>query len=123
PTFGADFAGDAGDFVGEVGELVDHCVDGVFQFEDFAAGVDVDLLGEVAAGDGRGDLGDVADLPGEVPRHRVHRVGEVAPRTGDPRYVRLTAELAFGADLPRDPNHLVGERGEPFQQRVHRGRE
>ena len=27
-AFGADFAGDAGDFVGEGGELVDHRVDG-----------------------------------------------------------------------------------------------
>src|SRR5207249_2815636 len=66
PPFGADFAGDAGDFVGEGGQLVDHRVDGVLQFEDLAAGVDRDLLGQVALRDRGGHLGDVAHLVGEV---------------------------------------------------------
>jgi hypothetical protein len=43
-AFGADFAGHPGDFVGEGGELVDHGVDGAFEFEYFAAGVDGDFL-------------------------------------------------------------------------------
>src|SRR6185436_4302165 len=78
-AFGADFAGDAGDFAGERVELVHHGVDGVFQLEDFAAHVDGDLLRQVAAGDRGGHLGDVADLGGQVRRHRVDGVGQVLP--------------------------------------------
>ena len=69
PALGADLAGDAGHFRGERAELVDHRVDGVLQLEDLALDVDGDLLGEVAVGDGGGDLGDVADLGGEVAGH------------------------------------------------------
>ena len=50
-------------------ELVDHRVDGVLQLEDLAPGVDGDLLGQVALGHGGGDLGDVADLAGQVAGH------------------------------------------------------
>ena len=67
-AFGADLAGDAGDLVGERRELVDHRVDRVLQLEDLALRVDGDLLGQVTVGDGGRDLGDVADLAGEVGR-------------------------------------------------------
>ena len=43
-AFGADFAGHARHFRGERAELIDHRVDGVLQFEDFAFHVDGDLL-------------------------------------------------------------------------------
>ena len=69
PALGADLAGDAGHFGGEAVELVDHRVDGVLELEDLALDVDGDLLGEVAVGDGGGDLGDVAHLAGEVAGH------------------------------------------------------
>ena len=49
-------------------QLVDHRVDGVLQLEDLALDVDGDLAREVAARDGGGHLGDVADLRGEVGR-------------------------------------------------------
>src|SRR5205085_1459696 len=78
----ADLPGDAGDFRGERAELVDHRVDGVFQLEDLAAHVDGDLLGEVAVGHGRRDVGDVAHLAGQVAGHEVDVVGEVLPRPG-----------------------------------------
>src|SRR5229473_3043039 len=48
-----------------------------------AAHVDGDLLGKVTAGDGGGNLGDVADLGGQVARHEIHVVGEVLPCPGD----------------------------------------
>ena len=67
-AFGADLARDARHLVGERGELVDHRVDRVLQLEDLALDVDRDLLREVALGDGGGDLGDVADLVGQVRR-------------------------------------------------------
>ena len=49
-------------------ELVDHRVDGVLQLEDLALHVDRDLAVQVAARDGRGHLGDVAHLRGQVAR-------------------------------------------------------
>ena len=67
-AFGADLAGHAGHFGGEGVELVHHDVDGVLELEDLALGIDRDLLGEVAVGDGGRDVGDVADLAGEVAR-------------------------------------------------------
>src|SRR5438034_1274069 len=83
--------------VGERREVVDHDVDGVLQLEDLALDVDGDLLGQVALGHGRRDLGDVADLTGEVGGHVVHRVGEVLPRARDAFDLGLAAELAFRA--------------------------
>src|SRR5207237_961550 len=81
-ALGADLAGDARDFGGERAELIDHRVDGVLELEDFALDVDGDLSGEVAVGDGGGDLGDVADLGGEVAGHRVDGIGEIFPGAG-----------------------------------------
>src|SRR5206468_3943787 len=60
-----------------------------------------DLLREVAARDGGGDLGDVAHLAGQVPGHRVHGVGQVLPGAGDALDVRLAAELALRSYFPR----------------------
>ena len=106
-AFGADLAGHAGHFGGERAELVDHRVDGVLQLEDLALDVDGDLLGEVAVGDGGRDLGDVADLAGEVAGHGVDAVGEVLPGAGDALDVGLAAELALGADLAGDAGDLA----------------
>ena len=109
--FAADLAGDAGDLGGEGGQRVDHRVDGGLEFEDLAARVDVDLLAEVALGDGGRDLGDVPDLRGQVVRHRVHVVGEVTPHAGDAAYLGPAAEVSLGADLAGDAGDLVGEGG------------
>ena len=116
-AFGADLARHAAHFAGERVQLVHHRVDGVLQLEDFAAHLDRDLLGEVAAGHGRRHLGDVAHLAGEVRRHEVDVVGEVLPRAGHTRHLRLATELAFGADLARHARHF---RGEPVQLVHHR---
>src|SRR6185437_8060042 len=72
-AFGADLAGDARHLAGEGVELVDHRIDGVLQLEDFARHVDRDLLRQVAVGDSRRYRGNVADLAGQVRRHRVDR--------------------------------------------------
>ena len=108
-ALGADLAGDAGHLGGEGVELVDHRVDGVLQLEDLALDVDGDLLGEVAVGDGGGDLGDVAHLAGEVAGHAVDVVGEVLPDAGHAPDLGLAAELALGADLAGDAGHFGGE--------------
>src|SRR6202012_4172103 len=101
-SFGADLARDARHLTGERVELVDHRVDRALELENFAARIDGDLAREVAVGDGGGDVGDVADLGGQVTGHRVDRVGEILPRPGDAAVLGLTAELPFGADFAGD---------------------
>ena len=76
------------------------------------------FLREVALGDGDGDVGDVADLVGQVRRHRVDVVGQVLPGAGDAGHLGLAAELAFGADLARHARHLGGEAVQLIDHRV-----
>ena len=109
-AFGADLARHARHLAREAVELVHHRVERFLQLKDFAAHVDGNLAGEIAAGDGGRDFGDVADLGGEVAGHRVHAVGQVLPGAGDARHLGLAAELAFGADLARDAGHFCRER-------------
>ncbi len=106
---GADLARHARDFTGKGVELVDHRVDGLLQLQDFAADVHGDFLRQIAAGDGGRHLGDVAHLGREIARHEIDVVGEIFPRSGDARHLRLAAELAFGTDLARHARHFRGE--------------
>ncbi len=110
--FGADFARHAGHFRGERVELIDHRVDGVLEFEDFAAHVDGDFARKVAVGDGGGDFGDVADLGSEVAGHGVDRVGQIFPDAGDAFHFRLAAQFAFGTDFARHAGDFRCERSE-----------
>ncbi len=114
---GTHLSGHPGDLLGEAGQLVDHRVDRRLQLEDLAARVNVDLLRQVTLGDGRGDHGDVAHLPGQVRRHLVHRFGEVLPGAGHTGYVRLAAQNAVRTHLTGHLGDLVGER----TQRLHHG--
>ena len=77
------------------------------------------FLRKVARGDGGGHLGDVADLAGEVGRHRVDVVGEVLPGAGDALHIGLAAQFALGADLAGDAGHLRGEAVQLIDHRVH----
>ena len=54
--FGAHLTSNAGDFRSERPELVNHRVDGVFQFQDLAAHIDRDFFRQVSVGHRRGDL-------------------------------------------------------------------
>ncbi len=89
-----------------------------FRRRILAGGVDGDLLGEVAAGHGDRDVGNVSDLRGEVRRQQVHVIGEVLPGAGDARDLGLTTELALGADLAGDAGHLAGEGVELIDHRI-----
>ncbi len=109
PPLGADLASDARDLAGEGVQLIDHRVDGLLQLEDLAAHVHGDLPRQVAVGDRRGDLGDVAYLRRQVARHEVDVVRQILPGAGDTRNLRLPAELALGADLARDARDFGGE--------------
>ena len=121
PSFGADFLSDARHLRREGSQLIDHRVDGFFQLQDLAAHVDGDLAREVAAGDGDGDLGDVADLRRQVARHRVDAVGQVLPDAADLADLRLASQLAVGADFARHARHLGGEDPELLDHRVDDG--
>src|SRR6185295_3514309 len=118
-ALGADLARHAGHFGGETVQLIDHRVDGVFEFEDFALHLDRDLLGQVAASNGSGHFGDIAHLTGEVGRHRVDVVGQVLPGSGNTFDLRLAAELAFGADFAGHARHLRSEGAELLDHRIH----
>src|SRR5208337_2015068 len=108
-ALGADLARHARHFRRERAELLDHGVDGLFQFQNLASYGDGDLLGQVTVGDGDGHLGNVADLRGEIRCHRVHVVGEVLPGAGHTFDLSLAAELALGADLARHATHFGGK--------------
>src|SRR5207253_6986875 len=108
----ADLTGDTGDLVGEATELVDHGVDRVLELRHLALGLDRDLLGEVAPGDRRGHLRDVADLAGEVAGQLVDVVGQVLPGARDALDMRLPALHAPGTHLSCHPGYLVGEGAE-----------
>ena len=81
---------------------------------------DGDLLGQVAVGDGRGDLGDVPHLAGQVAGHAVDAVGQVLPDAGHVADVGLAAQLALRADLAGDAGDLGGEAVELVDHRVDR---
>src|SRR5205085_555688 len=104
-----DFARHPGDFRREAVELIHHRIDRVLQFQNLAAYVDGDLLGQTTVRHGRRHVRDVANLTGEVPTRRVHRVGEILPGTSHARHLGLPAELAFGADFARHPSDLRSE--------------
>ena len=119
-AFGAHFARHAAHLGGEAVELVDHRVDRILELEDLAADVDGDLVGQVAVGDGGGNLGDVADLAGQVRGHEVDVVGQIFPGAGNAGHLRLAAQRPFGADLARHAGHLGGEAVELIDHRVDR---
>src|SRR5262249_39622150 len=106
PAFRSDFARDTSNFAGERIELIHHRVNGVFQQKNFATDVYRDLLGQVAGCNRRGNFDDVTHLASQVAGHRVHRVGEILPRTGDTRYQGLSAETAVGPDFTGDTRNF-----------------
>ena len=117
-AFGTDFARHARHFARERIELIDHGVDGVLQLQNFAAHVHRDLARQVAVGDGRGHFGDVADLGGQVAGHGIDGVRQILPDAADALHLRLSAELAVGADLARHARYFAGERVELIHHRV-----
>ena len=117
-AFGTDFASHAGHFAGEGVQLVDHRVDGVFEFENFALHVDRDFAGQIAAGHSRGDFGDVSDLRRQVSGHGVDGVGEIFPGSGHAGHDRLSAEFAVGTDFASHARYFGSEGAQLVHHRV-----
>ena len=67
------------------------------------------LRRQIAFGDGRRDIGDVADLVRQIAGHRVDAIGEIFPGTRYASHVGLSAELAFGSHFAGDARHFGGE--------------
>jgi hypothetical protein len=63
-------------------------------------------------------LSDITNLVGQVAAHRVDRVGQIFPGSGDAGHQRLTAELAFGADFASDARHFGRKRAQLIDHRV-----
>ena len=103
---------------GECIELIHHRVDGVLQFENFAARFHGDFAGQVAARHGGGDIGDVADLRRQIARHRVDAFGQFLPDAADAAHIRLAAQLSFCAHLAGDASYFAAERIELVHHRV-----
>ena len=64
-----------------------------FELKDFTSHVHSDFPREVAPGDGRGDVGDVPDLAGEIVGHGVDVVGQILPGAGYAFHRGLTPSL------------------------------
>src|SRR6266852_1095775 len=117
-TFSADLARHACHFASERVELIHHRVDGVFEQEDFAADVHCDFFREVAAGDGCGDFGNIANLTRQVAGHRVDGVGEILPRTANAWNLCLPAEFAIGAHFACHTGDFRRKRAQLIHHRV-----
>src|SRR5207248_910743 len=111
-------ARDTSDFFGEGVQLVDHRVDGLLEVENLAPDVHCDLLRQVTLLDRGGDLGDVADLAGQVAGHDVDVVGQVLPDSADTLYRRLSATRRSSAVLARDAGDFFGEGVQLVDHRV-----
>ena len=77
--------------------------------EDFTADIDGDFLGQIAVGDGDGNVGNVSDLSGQIAGHNIDAFSQVFPNAAHVANLRLAAELAFGADLAGDAGDLGGK--------------
>ena len=118
PAFRAHFARHARHFRGKGPQLVHHRVDGLFELQNFAANIDGDLAGKVAARNGRRHLRNVAHLTGQVAGHRIDGVGQILPRARHAGYLRLPAEFAVGPDFTGHARNLSGENAKLLDHRV-----
>ena len=90
--------------------MVHHGIDRVLELQNFTFDIDGNFFGQVAVGDRGSHFGYVADLGSQITRHRVDRVGQVFPGSGQSFNLGLAAELAFGADLARHSGDFRSER-------------
>jgi hypothetical protein len=109
-----------GVLLGGVLEVADHLVDVVLQGRHLALGLEGDRAGEVALGDGGGDLGDGPHLGGEVGGQLVDVLRQRLPRPGRPGNLRLAAQTALDAHFAGHRRDLVGERRQGVNHLVDR---
>ena len=81
-AFYADFAGHVAHLVGEHRQSVDHAVDRVGEFGDFAFRLQHQFALQISVGDVGDDFRDTANLSGEIRSHGVDVIRQILPRTG-----------------------------------------
>ena len=59
-------------------------------------------------------------MPGEVPRHCIHRIREILPGSGHAGHVGLSAKPSLASDLTGHPRHFSCKRAELLDHRVER---
>src|SRR3712207_7565412 len=77
----------------------------LFPYTTLFRSVHGDLLGQVAPGHRRGDLGDVAHLSGKIGGHHVHVVGEVLDRKST-RLNSSHANISYAVFCLKKKKHL-----------------
>ena len=86
--------------------MVHHGVHGVLELENLALHIDCDLAGEIAFRHRGGDVGNVPDLARKIRRHCVDVVGQILPRAGHARHLRLATKFSLRTDLARDTSYF-----------------
>src|SRR5206468_1780209 len=91
------------------GQSIDHGVNRVRKFGDFALGFEHQFSLQVAVRHGGYDFRDAAYLSCKVSGHQVYVVGQILPCTGDTAHIRLTAEFSVGTDFASHARHFARE--------------
>ena len=92
-TLRTDLKCHAGNFGCQRPQPDHHAIDSIFQVEDLATRIDINLLGQIPQGNGFGDTCDIANLVGQICGKLVDDTSELTPRAFDIEYESLTAEL------------------------------
>ena len=113
-----DLARDVRHLFREGRKRVGHVVDGVGERGDFAFRHDGQLLVQIAVRDSSHHFHDAAHLRRKVGAHRVHRVGQIFPRSRDAGHDGLHAQTPFGSNLARHARHFGSKRAQLLHHRV-----
>ena len=100
--------------------MIHHCIDGVFQLENFTFHIHRDLLRQIARRDGGRYFGNVSHLAGEISRHEIHRVSKIFPSAGDALDSRLAAKNSFRTHLARYARYFRRKRTQLIDHHVYR---
>ena len=93
-TFRTDLKSDTCDLCSQCTKSDNHSIYSVLQVQNFTAGIDVDLLGQIAEGDGFRDRRDTAHLICQVGGQFVDDAGQFAPCSFDVQDKGLTAQFS-----------------------------
>ncbi len=80
----------------------------------------LNCTGEIAFGHRCRNIGDGAELRGQVCGQSIDVIGQIPPCARGAGHVRLAAELAFHTHFARHGRHLIGERGERIDHVIDR---
>ena len=108
--FDTHFARDGGYLISEDSQRLDHAVDRVSKFGDFAFRFDQQFAFQVAIRDSGHNLRDSAHLVGQITGHEIHVVSEILPRSRNAFDFGLTTEFSFGANFASNTSYFRSKR-------------